>query len=61
MKVQVNSYDPYQAVVRNLMLDNECDEIVDELGVDLAVHTSSKAKQPMSKNVPWTDVRVMKK
>ena len=43
------------------MVEKECDEIVDGLGTDLSVHTDSKAEQPMGRNVPWTDVRVMKK
>ena len=61
MHVQLNSYDPFNAVVKNLMLDNESDEIIVDLGTDLTDHISSKSEQPMGRNVPWTDVRVMKK
>ena len=31
-KIEVNSYDPFHAVVKNLMFENECDEIKDYLG-----------------------------
>ena len=30
-KIEVNSYDPFHAVIRNLMFDNECDAIKDYL------------------------------
>ena len=35
MKVEINSYDPAHATVKNLMYDHECDEITKYLGPHL--------------------------
>ena len=61
MQVQLNDYDPYHAVVKNLLFLNECDSITAMLELNFDKWIAPKGDQPMSSKAAWTDVRVMKK
>ena len=62
MKIQINSYDPYHVVIKELLYNHECDQIVQPLAKHLKSHPDKATKNlSLLGNREWADVRVMKK
>ena len=63
MKVEINSYDPYNVVVKEFSFSNECDQITDQLSPHLHKWDMERAgtKGYLGKDEEWSVVRVMKK
>ena len=60
MKIQVNSYDPYHAVIKQLIFNHECDRIQKPLVRLLEARSVEKYGIPAD-STEWIDIRVMKK
>ena len=60
MKIQINSDDPYHAVIKELIYHNECDRIQSPLPQLLDNRAKEYGKFNGS-SVKWIDIRVMKK
>ena len=60
MKIQVNSNDPYHAVIKELVYYHECDQIRQPL-TGLLVKRDKEQYGAPQYSFEWTDLRVMKK
>ena len=60
MKIQVNSNDPYHAVIKEMVYYRECDQIRRPLTMLIDVRDKEKHGDPQY-SFEWEDVRVMKK
>ena len=68
MKIQLNSDNPYHVTIKELMYNNECDQIggpLTKLFKDYTNYTfnaySKSPDVPGRPLIEWSDVRVMKK
>ena len=61
MKIQLNSHNPYHVTIKELMYNNECNQIRGPLTKLLKNHYSKSPDVPGRSHIKWSDVRVMKK
>lgn len=62
MKLEVNSYDPFNVVVKELLFINECDRITEQLAPQLHEWNMPRsATTALGSDERWSAVRVMKK
>ena len=59
MKLQVNSVDPFQAIIKNLLFSHECDEIISNFENEIGEWKGTKKRA--GKHQLLTDVRMMRK
>ena len=60
MKIQVNSRNPFHAVIKELLYHHECDRIQTPLAWMLDERNKEQYGTPQY-SFEWTDIRVMKK